>query len=312
MFSPPCPICRSDSKRSQGSDSQEFSCPRCGKFTITGSALAVLQNKQVSDRQRMNCSSWLWQNADITINSNNLESLLTIATPSFGERADRLLDMLARKSKYAGDAVTVNGPGWGEDGELWCSISWSLHWDELVYLIDAYLGKEKQWIRNTMPLVGSVEVTITPKGYEHLDALRHGRSAEPIGFCAMWFDPSVLPAWTDAISPAIRDAGYRDVRIDGVQHNNRIDDEIMAQIRRSRFVVADFTGQRGGVYFEAGFAIGLGLPVIWTVREDALKDIHFDNRQYNFIQWKRNDLQAYRKALANRIEATLGRGPLAA
>ena len=33
----------------------------------------------------------------------------------------------------------------------------------------------------------------------------------------------------------------------------------MAEIRRSRFVVADYTGQVNGVYFEAGFALGLGL-----------------------------------------------------
>ncbi len=37
-----------------------------------------------------------------------------------------------------------------------------------------------------------------------------------------------------------------------------------------RFMIADFTGHRGGVYFEAGFAHGLGIPVIWTCREDQL------------------------------------------
>jgi hypothetical protein len=33
----------------------------------------------------------------------------------------------------------------------------------------------------------------------------------------------------------------------------------MAEIQKSRFVVADYTGQRNGVYFEVGFAVGLGL-----------------------------------------------------
>ena len=42
----------------------------------------------------------------------------------------------------------------------------------------------------------------------------------------------------------------------------------MHQIRKSKFLIADFTGQRGGVYYEAGFAYGLGLPVIWTCRKD--------------------------------------------
>ena len=35
-------------------------------------------------------------------------------------------------------------------------------------------------------------------------------------------------------------------------------DRIIAQIRASKFVVADFTRNRGGVYYEAGFALGLG------------------------------------------------------
>jgi hypothetical protein len=44
----------------------------------------------------------------------------------------------------------------------------------------------------------------------------------------------------------------------------------MAEIRRSRFVVADYTGQRNGVYFEAGFGLGLGLVVIPTCRADEV------------------------------------------
>ncbi|MNC83895.1 hypothetical protein D3C81_2065440 [compost metagenome] len=30
-------------------------------------------------------------------------------------------------------------------------------------------------------------------------------------------------------------------------------------------MVADLTGQAAGVYFAAGYALGLGIPVIWTV-----------------------------------------------
>jgi nucleoside 2-deoxyribosyltransferase len=73
--------------------------------------------------------------------------------------------------------------------------------------------------------------------------------------------------------------------VSGVEHINKIDDEIISLIRKSKFLVADFTGHRGGVYFEAGFALGLGLPVFWTCRKDDLKNLHFDIRQYNCIDW---------------------------
>jgi nucleoside 2-deoxyribosyltransferase len=152
--------------------------------------------------------------------------------------------------------------------------------------------------------------SITPKGWSQIEALRHGDIKSDRGFVAMWFDKS-MDAADVTIGAAIREAGYRAVRLDRHEHNNRIDDEILAGIRRSKFVVADLTGQRGGVYFEAGFALGLGIPVIWLCRKDDMAKIHFDNRQYNFILWEEGKLAELSKALQNRIEATIGRGPSA-
>jgi nucleoside 2-deoxyribosyltransferase len=60
---------------------------------------------------------------------------------------------------------------------------------------------------------------------------------------------------------------------------------LLLKIRRSRFVVADVTNQKEGMYFEAGFAMALGLPVIWCCRKDDLDKLHFDTRQYNHIVW---------------------------
>jgi hypothetical protein len=124
----------------------------------------------------------------------------------------------------------------------------------------------------------------------------------------MWFDPSVHAAWLEAIGPGIADAGFEAIRIDKVEHNNRIDDEIVAAIRACRFLVADFTGQRGGVYYEAGLVHGLGKQVIWLCRQEELDKVHFDTRQYNFIVWSPERLSELRARLRNRIEATLGRG----
>ena len=105
----------------------------------------------------------------------------------------------------------------------------------------------------------------------------------------------------------ILESGYEPVRVDRVEHINRIDDEIISKIKTAAFVVADFTGHRGGVYFEAGFALGLNTPVIWTCRQDDMRDLHFDIRQYNNIAWRTPEKLA--KDLQHRIEATVGKGP---
>ena len=56
--------------------------------------------------------------------------------------------------------------------------------------------------------------------------------------------------------------------------------------------------------------MGLEKRVIWCVNEEDLKNVHFDNRQYNFLRWTENDFAAFRKALSNRIEMIFGKGPV--
>ena len=128
----------------------------------------------------------------------------------------------------------------------------------------------------------------------------------------MWFDDSMDEAYKKGIAPAILEAGYKPLRIDKREHNNKIDDEIIAQIKRSRFLVADFTqgrgGARGGVYYEAGFAHGINIPVIFTCRKKEIKKVHLDTRQYNHIIWETPEELLLR--LTQRISATVGDGPI--
>ncbi len=69
------------------------------------------------------------------------------------------------------------------------------------------------------------------------------------------------------IFSAIKNTGYKPVRIDRKEHLNKIDDGIIAEIRRSRFIVTDFTtgddGLPRGVYYETGFAHEFNIPMIY-------------------------------------------------
>ena len=181
-------------------------------------------------------------------------------------------------------------------------VGWNANIDEMMFMVTEVLCNEMELLVSQ----NNHDYQVSPKGLLYLE----GRKEEPssIGFCAMWFNEEVAPLWTSVIEPATRLAGYEPLRIDGKQHNGKIDDEIMASIRGSRFVVADFTGNRGGVYYEAGFAHGLGLPVIFMCREGD--ELHFDIRQYNCIFWKPDGLEDAQQKLKNRILATLGQGPL--
>ena len=116
---------------------------------------------------------------------------------------------------------------------------------------------------------------ITVLGYQHAAEQSANKDLSQC-FVAMWFDESMKQAYEEGIEKAVEACGYKPLRIDQKQHLNKIDDEIIAEIRRSRFVVADFThdatkGVRGGVYYEAGFAHALGLPVIFSCKKDQEK-----------------------------------------
>jgi nucleoside 2-deoxyribosyltransferase len=152
----------------------------------------------------------------------------------------------------------------------------------------------------------------TVSGWRELDSLKRPRIDSAQAFVAMWFDDMTNEAYDNGIEPALSATGYKTIRIDKKEHNNKIDDEILAEIRRSRFLIADFTCEpknvRGGVYYEAGFAQGLGIPVIWTCKDTSMNDLHFDTRQYSHIVWK--DPANLFVLLKNRIGATIGDGPL--
>ncbi len=154
---------------------------------------------------------------------------------------------------------------------------------------------------------------ITVAGYRRLEELRGTQALSDQAFVAMWFDASMNKAWENGFKPGIEDAGYKPLRIDRKEHNNKIDDEIIAEVRRSRFLVADFTSEpekaRGGVYYEAGFAYGLNIPVIFACREDLINTVHFDTRQFNHIVWRKENPEGLREKLKNRISATVGDGP---
>ena len=307
----PCPICRAEAEIRPTQSIDEYLCQRCGRFDIAPTAVRLLELSPLQGQPLANASGWIREQRRIRIISNDVPMLGALPTPSVVERARKALRHLAKLRPGIGQRLNIDFRALAPE---WLAVTWSQTNEEVQYLFVDVLHPRKlieaPYVGGNREL-GRIEgAYITPAGHEELDRFASGGKGSSLGFCAMWFDKSLDAVWTEAIAPGISEAGYEAKRIDNVEHNNKIDDEIVATIRRSRFVVADFTGQRGGVYFEAGFAIGLSLPVVWTVRSDDLAKVRFDNRQYNFIEWSTEDLPQFRRRLRNRIEATIGKGPL--
>lgn len=294
-----CPICSQDIQwAGKGSrDAYSVNCPLCGKYGLTRTVLANLRNTSFTLRQRANISAWLRENPDFEVSTANVDTLSNLTTPSFHERADSLLLFFEKNTSYAGETVAKD--------ISWISHGWCINQEELNEIISflTTIGRisqddtlSKSWVK------------IEPNGWEHLEKIKTFNAESDQCFVAMWFSDELKKIYDEAISLGILEAGYRPHRVDQREHNDKIDDEIIAQIRRSRIVLADFTGHRGGVYFEAGFAKGLNIEVVWTCREDDLPNLHFDIRQYNCIVWSESKLLEFKDKIKNRIGSVIGFG----
>ena len=231
------------------------------------------------------------------------------------ERADRLLRLIARSSSTVGELVDLNSDLYASvapyptNPTFLSAMAWSESTapEEIDYLIK-YLA-ERAWITTSRQYPSGCFV-VTVDGYSRIEEQATNVDSSQ-AFIAMWIEDSMNEAFASGIEPAIAHAGYKPLRIDMKPDVDKIDDEIIAEIRRSRFMVADFTqgddGARGAVYFEAGFAHGLGIPVIYTCRSDMVDKLHFDTRQYAHIVW--NNPEELRNGLQKRILARIGEGP---
>ena len=306
-----CPIwlgCKARGFHSPSGVAVEFSGRAGGPYKITTEANAILSNADTSDKERALLTTMLVdlreQGTECpTVDTDLVDKAKKRPPIPVDQRAERLLRLISSQAETVASIVTIR-PG------TFAFYAWSesTEWDEVVYLLN-YL-EEREWIKYERSGDGWLRGQLTVAGYERIAELRVNLDSSQ-AFVAMWFDDSMDQAFENGIVPAIEEAGYTPLRIDREEHVNKIDDEIIAQLRRSRFVVADFTqgddGARGGVYYEAGFAHGLKLPVIFTCREDAVETLHFDTAHYNHIVW--TTPEELRKKLKTRILAVIGEGP---
>lgn len=279
-------------------DAYILDCPRCGRFEITRTA-AINFGRYRDDLKKVALlSGWIREQAVQgtlpQISSEELDRILALPFPPYIQRMEAYLKAAAKRQGSPNAYFDSMDPSF-------IAVSYSVDANELaairLHLVDEDL----------FAATGGNLCRVTGRGFIETDKLSANIASTFNGFVAMWFAEEMREIYATAFAPAIRAAGYSPIRVDSIEHIGKIDDEIISQIRRAKFLVADFTGHRAGVYFEAGFGLGLGKPVIWTCRKDEIDQLHFDIRQYNCLVWdKAEDL---RERLSVRISATIGDGP---
>ncbi len=249
-----CPLCRGANAEfwssTDGVPRFEGWCPACTNMRITHSALDVIKQRNKAHL----LSAFLRDLPGLEWNDlvdTNVERLAdSVSEIPLIEQFDRLLFVLCERT-----------PRFGSPSAFSYETDWPLirarDSNEVLAMLknlksDGYLVADGQ---NGM----FVPPTTKRKAFERYSELRNAGPMSQQAFVAMAFAPEYDTAWQAVIKPGILAAGYRPFRVDQKEHADKVDDLIMAEIRRSKFLVADFSGQRGGVYFEAGLRTVLGV-----------------------------------------------------
>ncbi len=225
---------------------------------------------------------------------------------SAARRADRLLQYIITVWPHVGQKITLYDLTLNQ---TIFAVSESLKTNEIEFFL-AYF-EDKRWMLRSA--TEPAEYVITVEGYSHVEDQFAQQKESAQVFVAMWFHDSMKAAFQEGIAKAITECGYEPRRIDEKPDVRKIDDEIIAEINQSRFIVADFTheekgGPRASVYFEVGYAMGQRKEVIYCCRQDCIEGLAFDTHQYAHITWKTSE-QLY-TGLKSRILALVGHGPL--
>ncbi len=281
-------------------------CPACGSYAITRRAESYLQNRKGSlhvisgvtrNYYEMNDESFIITERMIQDDSEFETKILSQEPKTVPDKTALLLQYISRKSSHPGDLVRIIPR---RDYPIcFCKN-----------------GKELQFYINCLEETGNIKkhsvsgdgynLLLTAEGWQKIDSMTRPNLESKQAFVAMWFDETMDEIFKNGISPIEEDTGFSMFRVDKTHFiNEKVCDKIIAEIKKSRFLIADVTGQRQAVYLEAGYAMGMGLPIIWTCKESEVDDCCFDTRQYPHIIWK--DAEDLRNQLKEKILATIGK-----
>lgn len=288
-----CPICRSMDGREPtivpipGFDRSRVSCSACGEFII--SRTAMVDGHRSSDEQARALSHDLRWKTELgseppLLMTNNIEIALKSASlPSIPEQVDNVLAYLALKLRHAGRAYKSIDPAFTSAAGAIDMVAARSLAKEMVR--GGYLSGTDA---STLGGPDVIQISPTLHGWVRAGELAKGRTSEPFAFMAMKYgDEELETCVANIFRPAVEETGNRLEILRDRPTAGLIDNYLRSRLRLARFVIADLTHANNGAYWEAGFAEGLGKPVIYTCEKSVFdhQKTHFDTNHSQTIVW---------------------------
>ena len=154
-----------------------------------------------------------------------------------------------------------------------------------------------------------IGVNLTLNGWERYEQEKRGDFQSNYGFIAMQFNDPALDVFVEnTVKPFVKeDTGYDLVDMRDVATAGLIDNIMRVRIRDAAFVIADLTHDNRGAYWEAGYAEGLGKPVIYICERAKFKNnrTHFDTNHCTTVLWSKEEPEKFRQKLVATLRRSL-------
>ena len=303
-----CIICGTPgTSRTATLQAARYDCPRCGSFILASDAELALESAIAQVPLRASLMSHALRRTPTTgtmhpIKQGELSAFWSAARlPTPLEQADRLILFIGDNQPTPDDWVEITplalsallGIAITSD-KGWAWLNGQLKPKELYNLKESQNGK--------------IRLRLSMEGWKKHGALKKERNESRTAFMAMKFgEPELDRAVAEYFKPAVKRAGFELRILTDQQPAGLIDDQLRAALLSTRFVVADLTHGSSGAYWEAGFAEGRGIPVIYTCERTAWneKKTHFDTNHMATIIWDESELVRAADSLTAMIRATL-------
>ena len=309
-----CKICGNKAEEYPSpKDQTVIVCSYCGRYSVTGSFFIENYSKDKTNFYKV--SSWIREQNDLfqtypIFDHEKFEQIINIKDKKIKEKFDFLLALFANApqyiSLYEDGFCEIDGQYIADKNALWSTNTflvktWSKSYQELCALFQKAI--DNKLVDGEIINFRAINYRgLTFDGFEYLEDLGNPNQNSKNIFVAFNFEDNLKKVFNETLKQAIEKEGFNYVVVnqDNVEHNKNINDEIIGKLKSSRIVIADFTNHRNSVYFEAGFAMGMRIPIIWTVHEGHDNDMSFDTRQYPHIVWKNGE--DLKKQIMDRIK----------